>query len=148
MGWIAISSCDPGDYRPQPRVKKSIFILCERIRGLPGDNERGLCMLRHIPPYSLYSSPGSYRGHDGVNTGYSYTPGLIIIPELRGCPHDILWFPVFNDCRCLHNPLVDLVSARLASVSKTIHRNILIVLFPLRCLTPGAATCQLWSGAH
>ena len=25
----------------------------------------------------------------------------------RGCPHDILWFSVFNGCRCLHNPMVD-----------------------------------------
>ena len=54
--------------------------------------------------------------------------------RLRGCPYDILWFSFFNDCRCLYNPLVDNhwspPAPASATVSKTIHRNILIVLFP------------------
>ena len=65
MGWIAISSCDPGDYSPQPRVKKSIFILCERIRGawMVTMREVSACYdtFRHIPCIPV-------PGHTGVMT--------------------------------------------------------------------------------
>ena len=68
---------------------------------------------------------------DEVDPEYSYSRPIIIPGMRRGCPHDILWFSVFNYCRCLHNPLVDNhrspPAPASAAVSKTVHRNILIV---------------------
>ena len=71
---------DYRDYRPSPRVKKSIFILCERIRG-----PRPVTMRGQVAPYSDIFQWTQVRGETCAGSD-TVTPEHNYHPELGGCP--------------------------------------------------------------